>query len=69
MGKKKGKTQKALKRRGKDLKSIRKKRKAVKVSEGKVKGGKQCKATVEKEVGKTSRKKQAGKVGSEKKST
>lgn len=33
MGKKKGKTQKALKRRGKDLKSIRKKRKA-----GKVKG-------------------------------
>lgn len=36
----------------KDLESIRKKRKAVKVSEGKAKGGKQCKATVEKEVGK-----------------
>lgn len=41
----------------------------MKVSEGKAKGGKQCKAMVEKEVGKTGRKKQAGKIGSEKKST
>ena len=52
--KKGGKTWKALERTQKQWKSVK---------------GNQCKAIVEKEVGKTGRKKQAGKIGSEKKST